>query len=124
VWFLLVPTLTGSTLGKRAMLLRVERKVGRRAGPVSLLIRNGILLSPLWLLWLALSVDEWDVFTDPEQLLIPAGMLLSVFVVGIWTPLAVFFGDEAAPHERLSGTVNVAIAAKPAGPPAETKLTV
>jgi glycopeptide antibiotics resistance protein len=126
VWFLLVPVLTGSTLGKRAMLLRVERKGGRRAGPVSLLIRNGVLLSPLWLLWLALSVDEWDVFTDPEQLLIPAGMVVSLFVVGIWTPLAVFFGDDAAPHERLSGTVNVAIAAKQAGagPPAATKLSV
>jgi glycopeptide antibiotics resistance protein len=125
VWFVLVPVLTGSTLGKRAMLLRVERKGGRRAGPVSLLIRNGVLLSPLWLLWLALSVDEWDVFTDPEQLLIPAGMVVSVFVVGIWTPLAVFFGDEPAPHERLSGTANVAIAAKPAaGPTAATKLSV
>jgi hypothetical protein len=113
VWFLLVPMLTGSTVGKRAMLLRVERTGGRRAGPVSLLVRQGVLLSPLWLLWLALSVDHWDVWASPEQLLIPAGLLVSLFVVGIWTPLAVFFGDEAGPHERLSRTHNVAIVSEP-----------
>lgn len=125
VWFLLVPMLTGSTIGKRLMLLRVERTGGRRAGPVSLLVRNGVLYSPLWLGWLALSVDEWNVWADPEQLLIPAGLLLSVFVVGVWTPLAVFFGDEAAPHERLSRTTNVAIVDGPAAtrqPPAEARL--
>lgn len=120
VWFLLVPLLTGSTVGKRAMLLRVERTNGRRAGPVSLLLRNGVLYSPLWLLWLALSVDRWDVVANPEQLLIPAGMVVSLFLVGIWTPLAVFFGDEAAPHERLSRTVNVAIVDGPATPRATT----
>ncbi|HEV7650283.1 MAG TPA: VanZ family protein [Actinophytocola sp.] len=114
VWFLLVPVLTGSTIGKRAMLLRVRRTNGRRAGPVSMLVRNGVLYSPLWLLWLALSVDHWDVFANPEQLLIPAGLALSLFLVGVWTPLAVFFGDEAAPHERLSRTVNVAIVDGPA----------
>jgi glycopeptide antibiotics resistance protein len=108
VWFLLVPMLTGATLGKRAMLLRVQRTDGRRAGPLSMLIRNGVLLSPLWLLWLALSVDHWDVFHRPQQLMIPIGLLLSVFVVGIWSPLAVFFGGEPAPYERLSRTVNVA----------------
>ncbi len=113
VWFLVVPVLSGSTVGKRAMLLRVERTNGRRAGPVSLLVRNGVLLSPLWLAWLGLSVDHWDVLAHPEQLLIPAGLLVSVFVVGVWTPLAVFFGDEAAPHERLSRTVNVAIVTEP-----------
>ncbi len=109
VWFLLVPALIGSTVGKRAMLLRIERTGGGRAGPFALLVRNGVLLSPLWLLMLALSVDHWDVFGSPQQLLIPLGMLLSLFVVGIWTPLAVFFGDEPAPHERLSRTHNVAI---------------
>jgi glycopeptide antibiotics resistance protein len=122
VWFLLVPVLTGATVGKRAMLLKVERTNGRRAGPVSLLVRNGILFSPLWLLWLALSVDDWDVFADPGQLLIPLGMLVSLFLVGIWTPLAVFFGKEAAPHERLSRTRNVAIVAGP--DPSGTTTTV
>ncbi len=124
-WFVLVPTLTGSTPGKRAMLLRVERTNGRPAGPVSLLVRNGVLLSPLWLLWLALSVDHWAVFEHPVQLLIPVGMLASLFLVGIWTPLAVFFGGEAAPHERLSRTVNVAIAGKPPDrrPTATTKVS-
>jgi hypothetical protein len=53
------------------------------------------------------------VFAQPEQLLIPLGMLVSVFAVGVWTPLAVFFGDETAPYERLSGTVNVAIVSRP-----------
>jgi uncharacterized RDD family membrane protein YckC len=109
VWFVVVPWLTGSTLGKWAMLLRVRRTNGRRAGPISLLIRNGILLSPLWLVWIGLSVDHWDLLDSPQQLLIPIGLLLSVFIVGVWTPLAVFFGDEPAPHERLSRTVNVAI---------------
>ncbi|WP_233459076.1 VanZ family protein, partial [Amycolatopsis acidiphila] len=112
VWFVLVPTLTGSTLGKRAMLLRVRRTSGRRAGPVSLLIRNGILLSPLWLLWLLLNLDHWDIAAHPQQLLIPAGLLVSVFVVLVWTPLAVLLGDDhRAPYERLTGTVNTAIVA-------------
>jgi glycopeptide antibiotics resistance protein len=119
MWFLLVPVLTGSTLGKRAMLLRVRRTNGRRAGPLALLVRNGILLSPLWLAWLALSVDHWDVFDHPQQLLLPIGLLLSLFVVGIWTPLAVFLGDEPAPYERLSRTTNVAIL--PTDPPTTTR---
>ncbi|MBP2325141.1 glycopeptide antibiotics resistance protein [Kibdelosporangium banguiense] len=109
VWFLLVPVITGSTVGKRAMLLKVERTGGRRAGPLSWLVRNGILLSPMWLVWIALSVDHWDVLGRPEQLLIPAGMLISLFVVGIWSPLAVFFGGEPAPYERLTRTTNVAV---------------
>ncbi|CAM3895307.1 VanZ family protein [Kibdelosporangium persicum] len=112
VWFLLVPLLTGSTPGKRAMLLRIERTNGHRAGPVSLAVRYGILLSPLWLLWLALSVDDWDVFANPEQLLIPIGAVASFFVVVIWTPLAVFFGHDPAPYERLTHTVNVAVVRK------------
>jgi glycopeptide antibiotics resistance protein/uncharacterized RDD family membrane protein YckC len=109
VWFLLVPALTGSTVGKRAMLLRIQRTNGRRAGPLALLVRNGILLSPLWLLALGLSVDRWDVFGQPQQLLIPVGLVISLFLVGVWAPLAVFFGDEPGPHERLSRTTNVAI---------------
>jgi glycopeptide antibiotics resistance protein len=110
VWFVLVPTLTGSTLGKRAMLLRVRRTSGRRAGPLSLLVRNGILFSPLWLLWLLLNLDRWDLRAHPAQLLIPAGLLVSVFVVVIWTPLAVLLDDEhRAPYERLTRTVNTAI---------------
>lgn len=109
VYFLLAPVQTGSTLGKRAMLLKIERTDGRQAGPFALLVRNGVLLSPLWLLWLALEVDHWDVFGSPQQLLIPVGLLISLLVVGVWTPLAVFFGDEPAPYERLSRTHNVAI---------------
>lgn len=116
VYFLLVPTLSGSTVGKRAMLLRVRRTNGRRAGPLSLLVRYGVLLSPLWLGWLALSVDHWDVIDRPQLLLIPVGLLLSLFVVGVWAPLAVFLGDEPAPHERLSRTANVAIVASPPAP--------
>ncbi len=111
-YFWAVPVLADGTLGKRAMLLRVERADGRRAGPLSWLVRNGVLLSPLWLVWLALTVDRWDVLGSPQQLLIPAGLLVSVFVVGVWTPLAVFFGDEPAPYERLSRTQNVAVVAE------------
>jgi glycopeptide antibiotics resistance protein len=114
VYFLLAPIQTGSTIGKRAMLLKVERTDGHRAGPFALLVRNGVMLSPLWLAWLALEVDHWDVFGEPQQLLIPVGLLVSLFVVGIWTPLAVFFGDEPAPYERLSRTRNVAIVSESA----------
>lgn len=109
IYFLLVPIQTGSTVGKRAMLLKLERTDGRRAGPFALLVRYGILLSPLWLLWLALDVDHWNLLGEPQQLLIPLGMLLSFLVVGVWTPLAVLFGDEPAPYERLTKTHNVAI---------------
>lgn len=112
LYFWVLPVLADGTPGKRAMLLRVERTDGHRAGPVAWLVRNGVLLSPLWLVWLALSVDHWDVFGAPQQLLIPVGLLLSLFVVGIWTPLAVFFGDEPAPYERLSRTRNVAVVAE------------
>ena len=110
VWFLLVPALTGSTVGKRAMLLRIER-TGRPAAPgrSRCSCATGCCCRHCGCSWLALSVDHWDVFGSPQQLLIPLGMLLSLFVVGIWTPLAVFFGDEPAPHERLSRTHNVAI---------------
>lgn len=121
VWYVLVPTLTGSTFGKRAMLLRVVRRpTGRRAGPVSLLIRNGILLSPLWLLWLLRNLGHWDIGAHPQELLIPAGLAVSVFVVLVWTPLAVLLGDDhRAPYEKLTGTVNAAIV--PGGVPAESE---
>lgn len=109
IYFLLAPVQTGSTVGKRAMLLKIERTDGRPAGPFSILVRNGVLLSPLWLTWLALEVDHWNLFGEPQQLLIPLGLLISLIVVGVWTPLAVFFGDEAAPYERLTRTHNVAI---------------
>jgi glycopeptide antibiotics resistance protein/uncharacterized RDD family membrane protein YckC len=109
VYFLLIPSLTGSTIGKRAMLLRVQRTNGRRAGPLSLAVRNGILLSPLWLGWLGLSIADWDIIGHPQQLLIPIGLLLSLLLCGVWAPLAVFIGGEPGPHERLSRTTNVAI---------------
>lgn len=113
IYFLLIPVQTGSTVGKRAMLLKLERTDGRRAGPISLLVRYGVLLSPLWLLWLALDIDHWNIFGEPQQLLIPAGMLISLLLLGVWTPLAVFFGDEPAPYERLTRTQNVAIVNAP-----------
>nr|WP_225956569.1 VanZ family protein [Amycolatopsis lexingtonensis] len=125
VWFVVLPAVTGSTPGKRAMLLRVTRRGGRRAGPVSLLVRNGVLLSPLWLAWWLLDLDRWDLGTHPEQLLLPVALAASVFVVGVWTPLAVLLDDEhRAPYERLTRTVNTAIVppgAEPPGPPAEPR---
>jgi glycopeptide antibiotics resistance protein/uncharacterized RDD family membrane protein YckC len=117
VWFVVLPWATGSTPGKRAMLLRVARRGGRRAGPVSLLVRNGVLLSPLWLTWLLLDLDRWDLGSHPEQLLLPVALAASAFVVLVWTPLAVLLDDEhRAPYERLTRTVNLAIVP----PPAET----
>jgi glycopeptide antibiotics resistance protein len=109
IWFLIIPAITGSTPGKRAMLLRLQRTNGRRVGLLSVLVRNGILLSPLWLTWLTLSVDHWNV----RALLIPLALLISVFVVLVWSPLAVFFGGEPTPYERLSRTTNIAVPADP-----------
>jgi glycopeptide antibiotics resistance protein/uncharacterized RDD family membrane protein YckC len=110
VWFVLTPSLSGSTLGKRAMLLRIQRTNGRKVGPLALLVRYAILFSPVWLLWIALSTDIWDIGGHPERLLIPVGLLLSFFVMGVWTPLAVFFSDDhRAPYEQLTRTINVAI---------------
>jgi glycopeptide antibiotics resistance protein/uncharacterized RDD family membrane protein YckC len=125
VWFVVLPAVTGSTPGKRAMLLRVTRRSGRRAGPVALLVRNGVLYSPLWLAWLVLDLDHWDLGRHPEQLLLPVALAAAVFVVGVWTPLAVLLDDEhRAPYERLTRTVNTAIVppgAVPAEPPAEPR---
>ena len=109
VWFLLIPALTGTTPGKHAMLLRLDRTDGTRAGPLAILVRNGILLSPIWLLWLALSVTSWNILDRPYLLLIPGGLLLSLFLIGVWTPLAVFLGNEPAPYERISRTTNVVV---------------
>lgn len=118
VWFVVLPAVTGSTPGKRAMLLRVARRSGRRAGPIALLVRNGILLSPLWLTWLVLDLDRWDLGHHPEQLLLPVALAASVFVVGVWTPLAVLLDDEhRAPYERLTRTVDVAIVPPAAATP-------
>ncbi|HET9140814.1 VanZ family protein [Actinophytocola sp.] len=113
LWFLVVPVLTGSTPGKRAMLLRLQRTNGRRPGLLSVLVRNGILLSPLWLAWLTLSVEHWSLPT----LLLPLALLLSIFLVLVWSPLAVFFGNEPTPYERLSRTINIAIPPAPPPPP-------
>ncbi|MER6800552.1 RDD family protein, partial [Amycolatopsis mediterranei] len=118
-----LPAVTGSTPGKRAMLLRVTRRGGRRAGPIALLVRNGVLLSPLWLTWLLLDLDHWDLGHHPERLLLPVALAASVFVVGVWTPLAVLLDNEhRAPYERLTRTVNAAVvppaAAEPVPAPA------
>jgi glycopeptide antibiotics resistance protein/uncharacterized RDD family membrane protein YckC len=123
VWFAVLPAVTGSTPGKRAMLLRVTRRGGRRAGPVALLVRNGVLYSPLWLTWLALDLDRWDLGRHPEQLLLPVALAASLFVVGVWTPLAVLLDDEhRAPYERLTRTVNTAIVPpRPAAGPAQAR---
>lgn len=102
------------------MLLKVARRSGRRAGPISLLVRNGVLLSPLWLTWLLLDLDHWDLGEHPEQLLLPLALAASAFVVLVWTPLAVLLDDEhRAPYERLTRTVNVAIVPPPAITPVE-----
>jgi glycopeptide antibiotics resistance protein len=121
VYFWVVPVLLDTTVGKRAMLLRVERTDGHRAGPVAWAVRNGVLLSPLWLTWLALSVDRWDFFGSPQLIVIPVGLLAAGFVVVVWAPLAVFLGDEAAPYERLTRTRNVAVV--PTGATTPTPVT-
>ena len=113
LWFVVVPAVTGSTLGKRAMLLRVSRAGGRRAGPFALLIRYGVLLSPLWLTWLTFDLGLGRLAEHPERLLLLVAVAVSAFVVLVWTPLTVLRdGERRAPHERWSRTVNTAIVQK------------
>lgn len=110
LWFVVIPAVTGSTLGKRAMLLRVTRVSGRRAGPFALLIRYGLLLSPLWLTGLTLDLGLGTLAEHPARLLLLVAVAVSAFVVLVWTPLAVLLDDEhRAPYERWSRTVNTAI---------------
>jgi glycopeptide antibiotics resistance protein len=110
VWFVLVPAVTRSTPGKRAMLLRIDRADGRRAGPLALLVRYGLLLSPLWLLYLALTLGYRGLDQHPGRLLVLVALGLAVVLVLIWSPLAVVFGERhRAPYERVSGTANAAI---------------
>ncbi len=108
LWFVVVPTVTGSTLGKRAMLLRVTRANGRRAGPFSLLIRYGVLLSPLWLTWLTVDLGLGSLAEHPERLLLLLAVAASVLFVLVPTPVAVW-REHRPLHERWSRTVNAAI---------------
>jgi glycopeptide antibiotics resistance protein len=117
VWFVLVPALTGSTPGKWAMLLRIERTSGRHAGPVALLVRAVVLLSPVWLLCFGLTADSWG----PAGWVWDWGILLGLgvlaLVMAVWVLVAVVLDeDNRGPHERLSGTVNAAVVDRPARP--------
>ncbi|MCE7083115.1 VanZ family protein [Streptomyces sp. ST2-7A] len=113
VWFWLLPALLRTTPGKRAVLLRVERPGGRRAGFRRITARTWLLYSPFALLWWW-AADRADVlpFPVPEPvaralpfLLVAAGAL-----VWVWSPLAAALrGDHRAPYERWTDTVILAV---------------
>lgn len=117
VWFVLVPALTGSTLGKWAMLLRVDRTSGRHAGPVAMAVRSGVLLSPAWLWCLALTANQWGPVNRTGHLLVLVVLVAAGFVMTSWILVAVIFDDDhRGPHESLSGTTNVALVREPTPP--------
>ncbi|GAA1909781.1 VanZ family protein [Streptomyces sodiiphilus] len=111
LWFWLVPVAWGSTPGKRAVLLRITRPDGQRAGPLRIAVRCLLLYAPLGLGWLTLADHTGTVtFPDPVSRLLPGAVLAAVLLTGVWSPLAVLLRrDRRAPYERWSGTVDRAI---------------
>ncbi|GIG69480.1 VanZ family protein [Phytomonospora endophytica] len=112
-WFWLVPWATGGwTVGKRAVLLRVTGDDGARPGPGELLLRYGVLLAPLWLIWFGIGLSATgDDTSEPWYRWL---ILVAVLVAWVWSPLAALFGrDRRTPYERLSRTVNTTIDRNP-----------
>ncbi|MEV0644859.1 VanZ family protein [Phytomonospora sp. NPDC050363] len=108
-WFWFIPWATGGwTLGKRAMLLCVVGPEGDRPWGGTLLLRQAILLSPLWLMWFGVGLAaEGDDPSDPWY-----GWLIAaaVAVAWVWSPLAALLRrDGRTPYEQITGTVNTAI---------------
>ncbi|MQS10012.1 VanZ family protein [Streptomyces sp. IF17] len=113
VWFWLLPALLRTTPGKRAVLLRIERPGGRRAGFRRITARMGLLYSPFLVLWwwvadrsgaLPVAVPE------PVARALPFLLLAGGVLVWVWSPLAVLVrGDHRAPYERWTDTVNLAV---------------
>ncbi|WP_308119291.1 VanZ family protein [Streptomyces sp. JJ38] len=110
-WFWLVPLAFASTLGKRAVLLRVARPDGTRPGALRVTVRTWCLHAPLALAWLALAERTGALDTpEPAGALLPYVAAVSAVVVWGWSSLAVLLRrDGRAPYERWSGTVNIAI---------------
>ncbi|MBB1255655.1 VanZ family protein, partial [Streptomyces sp. OF3] len=108
LWFWLLPLATGSTPGKRAVLLRVARPNGRRAGPLRLTARTCLVYAPLALAWLALA-DRTSALTLPDdatRLLPYAAAALAALVWGLAVPSIALGRDHRAFYERWSATQN------------------
>ncbi|MBB1244717.1 VanZ family protein [Streptomyces durbertensis] len=125
LWFWLLPLVAGSTPGKRAVLLRVARPDGGRAGPLRVTVRTWIVYAPLALAWLTLA-DRTSALTLPDdasRLLPYAAAALAALVWGLAVPSIVLGRDHRAFYERWSGTQNVALRTRrdrrtePAPPP-------
>lgn len=118
VWFWVLPALTGSTPGKRAMLIRIERAGGGPAGWDRLLIRNAGLLAPLWLFWLGMMTGD-----SGGVMLLLAALFAACLMVFVWSPAAALLrADHRTPYERASGTRLVAITSDAAAPASSAPL--
>ncbi|GAB3106584.1 VanZ family protein [Streptomyces calidiresistens] len=113
VWFWLLPALLRTTPGKRAVLLRVERPGGRRAGFRRITVRMWLLYSPFALLWWW-AADHTGVLPvglpEPVGRVLPFLLPVAGVLVWVWSPFAVLVrGDRRAPYERWTDTVNLAV---------------
>ncbi|MEU9776442.1 VanZ family protein [Streptomyces sp. NPDC047968] len=119
VWFWLVPLLFRATPGKRAVLLRLARSDGRAPGPLRLTVRTVLLCSPLALAWLAVAHRTGTVeLPGAAGPALPYAAALAALVMWGSPPVAQLVRrDGRAPHERWSGTVNLAVP-PPDAPPA------
>ncbi|MDK1474609.1 VanZ family protein [Streptomyces sp. 549] len=110
VWFWLLPAATGWTPGKRAVLLRVTRPDGGRAGPLRVSVRAWVLYSPLALGWLAVAAHRGAVsLPGPAEQLPLAAVVAGTLLWGWAVPAIVLSRDHRAPYERWSGTANRAV---------------
>ncbi|WP_165986479.1 VanZ family protein [Streptomyces sp. YIM 98790] len=112
VWFWLLPLAWGgATPGQRAVLLRVARPDGSRAGAARLTARQVLTHAPLGLGWALLAVRT-GVLPFPDgtpRLLLWAAAGAAAFLAWVWSPLAILVrGDRRAPGERWTGTALVA----------------
>ncbi|WP_461028846.1 VanZ family protein, partial [Streptomyces sparsus] len=104
VWFWLLPAAFAYSPGKRAVLLRITRPDGRRAGPARITVRAWTLYSPLALGWLTLAAHTTTVtLPEPAGQVLPYAALLAATVLWGRPPLAALVRRGGrAPHERWS----------------------
>ncbi|SFD06879.1 VanZ family protein [Streptomyces aidingensis] len=111
LWFWLLPLAWGATPGQRAVLLKVARPDGRRAGPVRLTARQVLTHAPLGLGWALLAVRT-GVLPSPggtAETLLWWATGAAALLAWVWSPLAVLWRrDGRAPAERWTGTAVLA----------------
>ncbi|WP_267245838.1 VanZ family protein [Streptomyces sp. PR69] len=115
VWFWLLPALFSADPGKRILLLRIVRTDTRPAGFLRITLRAWVAYTPLALLWLSAAQYTRDaLFPTPFGRLLPYAAVLATAALWGWTPLmALLRRDSRAPHERISGTVTLAVSGRP-----------